>query len=134
MLRISAAHDVGRVVNPKGLSSQFYGGILQGLGLGLLEERIVDDEHGIVLNPNLQDYKIPTMADTPEMIVSALNLPDTAANHVGVKGAGEPPIIPAAAAIANAIYNAVGVRVTGLPITPRRLLEAMQGERGKTGE
>ena len=77
VLRISAAHDVGRVVNPKGLSSQFYGGILQGLGLGLLEERIVDDAHGIVLNPNLQDYKIPTMADTPEMIVSALNMPDT---------------------------------------------------------
>jgi xanthine dehydrogenase YagR molybdenum-binding subunit len=125
LLRISACHDVGRVINPKGLASQFYGGILQGLGFALTEERVVDERLGIVLNANLQDYKIPTAADAPEMIVSALDVPDTAANHIGARGAGEPPIIPTAAAIANAIYNATGVRITELPITRRRMLEAL---------
>ncbi|HEX9990254.1 MAG TPA: xanthine dehydrogenase family protein molybdopterin-binding subunit [Chloroflexia bacterium] len=125
VLRVAAAHDVGRVINPKGLSSQFYGGILQGMGYGLLEERVVDGRDGVVLNPNLQDYKVPTLADTPQMTACGIDIPDTAANHVGSKGAGEPPIIPTAAAIANAIFNAVGVRVRELPITRRRMLEAL---------
>ncbi|MFL5732699.1 MAG: xanthine dehydrogenase family protein molybdopterin-binding subunit [Chloroflexia bacterium] len=125
VLRIAAVHDVGRVVNPKGLSSQFHGGILQGLGFGLTEERIVGPD-GIVLNPNLQDYKIPTAADIPQMLVQAINRPDTEANHIGSKGAGEPPIIPAAAAIANAIHNATGIHLTQLPATRRRILEALE--------
>jgi xanthine dehydrogenase YagR molybdenum-binding subunit len=122
------------VLNPKGLSSQFYGGILQGMGLGLLEARVVDEKTGTVLNPNLQDYKIPTMADAPEMIVSGIDVADTQANHVGSKGAGEPPIIPAAAAIANAVYSAVGVHITELPITRRRVLEAVRTKEGTQGE
>ena len=134
VLRVSAVHDVGRVLNPKGLSSQFYGGILQGMGLGLLEARVVDEKTGTVLNPNLQDYKIPTMADAPEMIVSGIDVADTQANHVGSKGAGEPPIIPAAAAIANAVYSAVGVHITELPITRRRVLEAVRTKEGTQGE
>jgi xanthine dehydrogenase YagR molybdenum-binding subunit len=125
VLRIAAVHDVGRVLNPKGLSSQFHGGITQGLGFGLTEERVVDAD-GTVLNANLQDYKIPTAADIPHMLVQAIDKADTQANHVGSKGAGEPPIIPTAAAIANAIYNATGMRVLGLPITRRRLLEAIE--------
>ncbi len=126
VVRVVAVHDVGRVINPKGLSSQFYGGILQGMGFGLTEERIVDERTGIVLNANLQDYKIPTIADVPEMLVQGLDVPDTEANHIGSKGAGEPPIIPTAAAIANAIYNAVGVRVEEIPVTRRRMLEALR--------
>ncbi|HEY0070387.1 MAG TPA: molybdopterin cofactor-binding domain-containing protein, partial [Chloroflexia bacterium] len=125
VLRVVAVHDVGRVLNPKGLASQFYGGILQGIGLALMEDRIVDERTGVVVNANLQDYKVPTMADCPEMIVRAVDIPDTAANHIGSKGAGEPPIIPTPAAIANAIYDAVGVRVRSLPVTPRRLLESL---------
>ncbi len=126
VLRVVAVHDVGRVLNPKGLSSQLYGGILQGLGYGLTEERRVDEHLGVVVNANLEDYKIPTMADAPQMLVGAVNLADTAANHIGSKGAGEPPIIPTAAAIANAVYDATGVRVYELPITPARLLEALK--------
>ncbi len=125
VLRIAAVHDVGRVINPMGLSSQFYGGILQGLGFGLTEERIVDGRDGSVLNGNLQDYKVPTNADTPEMFVCGLDKPDTEANHIGSKGAGEPPIIPTAAAIVNAIYHAVGVNIKELPVTRRRMLEAL---------
>ena len=128
--RIVAVHDVGRVLNPKGLASQFYGGILQGMGYGLTEERVVDERTGIVLNGNLQDYKVPTLADTPEMIVKGLDKADTVANHVGSRGAGEPPIIPTAAAIANAVYNAVGVRIGDLPITRRRMLEELKKQRG----
>ena len=127
VLRISAVHDVGRVINPKQLHSQFYGGILQGLGFALMEERVVDHRDGMVLNPNLQDYKIPTIADTPEMIVSALDRPDNRANHVGAKGSGEPPIIPTAAAIANAVHNATGVRIRALPLSRQRVLEALAG-------
>lgn len=126
VVRVVAVHDVGRVINPKGLSSQFYGGILQGMGFCLTEERVVDGRTGVMLNANLQDYKIPTVADVPQMLVQGLDVPDTEANHVGSKGAGEPPIIPTAAAIANAIYNAVGVRVTELPVTRRRMLDLMR--------
>ncbi|HKP54284.1 MAG TPA: xanthine dehydrogenase family protein molybdopterin-binding subunit [Chloroflexia bacterium] len=129
VLRVAAVHDVGRVINPKGLASQFQGGILQGMGFALTEERVVDQASGVVLNANLQDYKVPTAADAPQMLTSGLDIPDIAANHVGSKGAGEPPIIPTAAAIANAIYNATGVRVSALPITRRRLLEAIAEQR-----
>jgi xanthine dehydrogenase YagR molybdenum-binding subunit len=124
--KVFAVHDVGRVINPKGLGSQFYGGILQGMGFGLTEGRVVDKATGIVLNPDLEEYKIPTIADAPEMVVAGIDRADLLANHVGSKGAGEPPIIPTAAAIANAIFNATGARVRELPITPRRMLEAIQ--------
>lgn len=134
VIRIAAVHDVGRVINPMGLSSQFYGGILQGLGFGLTEERITDARDGSVLNANLQDYKIPTNSDTPEMLVCGLNLPDTEANHIGSKGAGEPPIIPTAAAIVNAINNAVGVAIKELPVTRRRMLEALATRAGVVNE
>ena len=130
LLRLAAVHDVGRIVNPQGLASQFQGGILQGMGFALTEERVVDNPSGVVLNANLQDYKVPTIADTPVMLASGLDIPDLAANHIGVKGAGEPPIIPTPAAIANAIYNAVGVRVSTLPVTRRRLLDAMSAQTG----
>lgn len=128
LMRIAAVHDVGRVVNPKGLHSQFYGGILQGMGFGLLEERVVDKIAGHILNSGLDDYHVPTIADTPEMLVAAIGKADTLANHIGVKGAGEPPIIPTAAAIGNAIYSATGVRIYSLPVTPRRMLDALKRE------
>ena len=125
VLKIVAVHDVGRVINPKGLDSQFYGGVLQGMGFGLTEGRIVDIDTGRVLNADLEEYKIPTIADVPDLIVGAVNKPDLQANNVGSKGAGEPPIIPTAAAIGNAIFNATGVRVRELPVTPRRMLDAL---------
>ena len=126
VIKIAAAHDVGRVINPKGLASQFYGGILQGMGFALTEQRVVDASAGQVLNADLEEYKIPTMADAPQMLVAGLGKPDITANHIGSKGAGEPPIIPPAAAIANAIFNATGARVHRLPVTPRVVLEALR--------
>ena len=120
--RVIAAHDCGRIVNPLLQSSQVIGGITQALGYALSEERIVDARLGEVLNANLEEYKLPTVADIPEIVNASESMPDAEANATGVKGCGEPPIIPTAAAIANAIYSATGVRIRELPITREKLI------------
>jgi xanthine dehydrogenase YagR molybdenum-binding subunit len=124
--RLVAAHDIGRVVNPLTAESQVFGGVVMGLGFGTTEERVIDPDTGLQLTANLEDYKVPVMVDIPEIEVLFVDVPDVEANSVGSKGLGEPPIIPAAAAIANAVFDAVGVRVTDLPIMPDRLLMALQ--------
>jgi xanthine dehydrogenase YagR molybdenum-binding subunit len=124
VVRIVAVHDIGRAVNPLTLRNQFEGGIIQGLGLALTEERVIDPQTGIPLNPDLEGYKLPTIADLPQIDVAWIGEPDTVANHLGVKGAGEPPIIPTAAAIANAVADALGTRLYELPLTPARVLAA----------
>jgi xanthine dehydrogenase YagR molybdenum-binding subunit len=126
VIKVVAAHDSGRILNPQTFNSQIYGGVIQGLGLALTEERIVDTERGAVLNPNLEWYKVPTIADVPPIENILIDIPDTKANSTGAKGAGEPGIIPTAAAIANAVANALGVRISELPITPARVLEALE--------
>lgn len=126
VLKVVAAHDSGRVLNPQTFNSQIYGGVIQGLGLALTEQRVVDVGRGAVLNPNLEWYKVPTIADVPPIENILINIPDTKANSTGAKGAGEPGIIPTAAAIANAVANALGIRITVLPITPARVLEALE--------
>ena len=123
--RIVAVHDVGRVLNPLTASSQVEGGILQGLGFALMEERVVDPTTGTVVNGGLEDYKLLTIADCPEIISELLNEPDPHLSTMGVKGLGEPPIIPTAAAVANAVAAALGTRVREAPITRRRLLELL---------
>lgn len=125
VLRVVAAHDCGRILNPLTYRSQIEGGIVQGLGYALCEERLIDHSAGLVLNANLGDYKLPTVADLPAIEVVPLAIPDLAANPTGAKGAGEPPIIPTAAAIANAVADALGVRIRELPITPARVLAAL---------
>jgi CO/xanthine dehydrogenase Mo-binding subunit len=122
--KIVAVHDVGRIVNPMGARSQVMGGILQGVGYAVSEERVVDPTTGTVLNPGLEDYKIPTIADLPEVVCEFVGKPDP---HlaVGVKGLGEPPIIPTPAAIGNALHHALGVRLREAPYTPQRVLEAL---------
>ncbi len=125
ILRLVAAHDCGRIVNPMMVDSQVIGGVTQGIGYALTEERIVDIGRGIVLNANLEEYKVPTVADIPEIVHAQVNLPDLAANSLGVKGIGEPPLIPTAPALANAIYDAIGVRLRHNPLTRRRLLSAL---------
>ncbi len=122
--RIVAAHDVGRIINPMGARSQALGGIMQGIGFAMTEERVVDPTTGTVVNPGLEDYKIPTMADTPEILCAFVDDPDPSL-PLGIKGLGEPPIIPTAAAIGNAIAHAIGVRLHEAPYTPRRVLEAL---------
>jgi xanthine dehydrogenase YagR molybdenum-binding subunit len=125
--RIVAVHDIGRVIAPLQARSQVEGGVLQGLGFALMEERVIDPTTGTVVNANLEDYKLPTHADCPEIVVEFINRPDPHASTLGLKGLGEPPIVPTAPAIANAIYHATGVRVRTSPITRRRFLEARAG-------
>ena len=122
---IVAVHDIGRIVNPLTAASQVEGGIIQGLGFALTEERVLDRPTGRVLNANLEGYKIPTIRDVPKITVRFIDVADRRANNLGSKGLGEPPIIPTPAAIANAVANAIGVRVRTTPITPARVLEAL---------
>jgi len=125
VVRLTAVHDVGRVLNPLLARSQLEGGIIQGIGLALFEERVIDERLGLPLNAGLHDYKIPTMADMPEIDATCLDAVDTVANAVGARGLAEPPIIPTAPAIANAVCDALGVSVNDLPITPWRVLAAI---------
>jgi CO/xanthine dehydrogenase Mo-binding subunit len=123
--RVVAVHDVGRIVNPLTASSQAEGGVLQGIGYALSEELVVDPTTGIPVNGHLDDYKVPTIADVPEIVVEFVNLPDANLPNLGAKGLGEPPIVPTAAAIANAFAHATGRRTSALPLTPARVLEAL---------
>ncbi|MDQ2951236.1 MAG: xanthine dehydrogenase family protein molybdopterin-binding subunit [Chloroflexota bacterium] len=123
--KIVAVHDIGRVVNPMTAASQVQGGVMQALGFALTEERIVDRGLGRVMNANLEWYEIPTVMDTPEIVVRFIDVPDRKANNLGSKGLGEPPIIPTAAAIANGVANATGARVRHAPMTRARVLEAL---------
>jgi len=122
--RIVAVHDVGRIVNPMGARSQVMGGILQGIGFALTEERVVDPTTGTVVNAGLEDYKVPTMADLPEVVCEFVGTPDPQL-ALGIKGLGEPPVIPTPGAIGNAIAHALGTRLHEAPYTPRRVLEAL---------
>lgn len=124
--KLVAVHDSGRVINPLTFSSQIEGGINQGVGFGLMEKRIVDRATGRVLNGDLENYKIPTLPDCPEISVEIMNIPDPQANSLAGKGIGEPPIIPTAPAIGNAIANAIGHRIRELPITREKLLSIIQ--------
>ncbi|HEX6313858.1 MAG TPA: xanthine dehydrogenase family protein molybdopterin-binding subunit, partial [Gemmatimonadaceae bacterium] len=126
VIRLTAVHDVGRVLNPLLARSQLEGGILQGLGLALFEEGIIDERLGLPLNTGLHEYKVPTMADVPAIDAVCLDAVDTVANPVGARGLAEPPIIPTAPAVANAVSNALGVPVNDLPITPWRVLDALR--------
>ena len=125
ILRIAAAHDCGRIINPTMVESQVIGGITQGIGYALTESRVVDVKRGLVLNANLEEYKIPTVADIPQITHVPVDLPDLAANHTGAKGIGEPPLVPTAPAIANAVFDAIGVRIRQLPLSRRTLLDAL---------
>ncbi len=123
--RIVAVHDVGRIVNPLTASSQVEGGVLQGMAFALTEELVVDPTTGVPVNAHLDDYKIPTNADVPEIVIDFPHVPDANLPNVGSKGLGEPPIVPTAAAIANAFAHATGRRAKALPLTRDRVLEAL---------
>src|SRR5437762_2040857 len=90
LLRVAAAHDCGRIINPTLVDSQVLGAVTQGIGFALSEERVVDARTGIVLNANLEEYKVPTAADAPPVHHAQVNLPDPEANPTGAKGIGEP--------------------------------------------
>jgi CO/xanthine dehydrogenase Mo-binding subunit len=124
--RIAAIHDVGRVISPRQASSQVEGGVIQGVGHTLAEERLLDPATGAVLTQTLDAYKLPTIADVPEIVTDLVDEPDEHLTNLGSKGLGEPPIIPVAAAIANAIRDATGADVRSLPITREEMLRALR--------
>jgi xanthine dehydrogenase YagR molybdenum-binding subunit len=124
--KIVAIHDVGRVINTLGASSQVEGGIIQGIGHTLSEERIIDPGTGSILTRTLDAYKMPTIADVPEIVTELVDVPDPHLTNLGAKGLGEPPIIPTAAAIANAIRDATGADVRSLPISREEMLRALR--------
>jgi CO/xanthine dehydrogenase Mo-binding subunit len=132
--RIAAIHDVGRVINPLGASSQIEGGIIQGVGHTLSEERLHDPRTGRILTTGLDAYKLPTIADVPEIVSELIDEPDEHLTNLGSKGIGEPPIIPTAAAIANAIRDATGADVRRLPITREEMLRALREAEQRTKE
>jgi len=125
VIKIVAAHDIGRTLNRTLLENQFEGGILQGLSFALMEKRILDENTGKNVTTNLHSYKIPTIMDTPEIEVIIVSKSDPLINNLGVKGIGEPAIIPTAGAIANAVSHAIGKRIRELPITPDIVLKAI---------
>jgi CO/xanthine dehydrogenase Mo-binding subunit len=123
ILNLYAGQDVGKAIHRASVEGQIQGGITQGLGWGLCEQVVHDPERG-VLNPHLLDYQMPTAADVPMIRVALVECPSPD-GPCGAKGVGEPPIIPTPAAVANAICDAIGVRITDLPITPERIVKAI---------
>lgn len=122
--KVVAVHDCGRPVNPLAIQSQINGGVLQGISYALYENRWMDRKTGHMVNPNLEQYKIVGPKETPEIDVVVLE-ELRGRNVTDAGGIGEPANIATAAAVANAIYNAIGVRVRELPITPARVLAAL---------
>ncbi|MDX1740174.1 MAG: xanthine dehydrogenase family protein molybdopterin-binding subunit, partial [Rhodothermales bacterium] len=127
VLRFLGAHDSGRVMSRLSYDNQVYGGIVMGIGFGMTERRVLDSgQTGKMCNLSWHDYKIPTALDVPADMVSVpIETEDTECNTTGSKGLGEPVTIPTAAAIANAVYHATGVRMTDTPINPTTLVELL---------
>jgi CO/xanthine dehydrogenase Mo-binding subunit len=124
VLRYAAAHDIGRAVNPTLIEGQIEGGVMQGIGMALMEEVLYDRE-GMRTNTNWTDYKVPTLADLPEIQAIIVEHPSTLTTF-GSKGLGESPVLHAPAAVANAIAAATGIRFRSLPITPEKVALALR--------
>ena len=122
VLNIVNVHDSGTLINPQLAAAQVHGGMSMGLGYALSEE-LLYDRHGRVLNPNLLDYKLPTVMDTPKLHALFVEVPDPT-GPFGNKALGEPPAIPVAPAVRNAVLHATGVAVDSLPLAPQKLVEA----------
>ena len=125
--KIVGAQDCGLIINPNTGESQMYGGIIMAVCAALMEERVMDELTGRVLNPDMEFYKLAGIADIGEIDVHLQITPEH--DKRGVVGLGEPATIPYIAAVANAVANAIGVRVPVLPLTPRNVLNALQGRR-----
>jgi xanthine dehydrogenase YagR molybdenum-binding subunit len=120
--RVYAVYDAGRVINPKLAHSQAIGGMVGGIGMALLEGTDLDHRDGRIVNANMSDYLVPVNADIPALDAAFLSAEDTIADPIGVKGLGEIVIVGVPAAIANAVFNATGKRITDLPIRLEDLL------------
>jgi xanthine dehydrogenase YagR molybdenum-binding subunit len=122
MLGVFAA---GRIVNPRTARSQFLGGMTMGLGMALLEQGVLDVTFGDYANHDLADYHVAVNPDVPSIRVQTLPEDDPAVNPLGTKGIGEIGIVGTAAAVANAVHSAIGVRVRSLPIQVEDLIDAL---------
>lgn len=129
--RIFAAHDVGTAVNPLHIEGQIEGGSAMGLGFGLYEE--VKTANGKIRTPSFATYLIPTAMDVPDVHSVIVESPE-ATGPFGAKGVGEPALIPTAAGIVSAVYDAVGIWVTELPVTPERVLQLLQEKKENAAE
>jgi CO/xanthine dehydrogenase Mo-binding subunit len=125
ILKLIAAHDVGQAINRLGCENQIQGGAIMGIGFGMLERQYIDTRTGICVNPNMVDFKIPSILDAP-MVEPIIVEPQDPYGPFGAKGVGEPPYGVPAPAIANAIYNAIGVRFNEIPINIRALLDGLE--------
>lgn len=118
--KVLVVQDGGLILNRLTCESQLNGGVIIGMGYALYEERVMDKNSGVMLNPNFETYKLTALGDVPEIEIVLFDMPER-----GVIGIGEPATIPTAAAIANAVANALGVRISSLPITPQKVLAAL---------
>jgi xanthine dehydrogenase YagR molybdenum-binding subunit len=125
VVRVVAVHDSGRILNPLLWESQVNGGVIQGISFALLEQRVMDHRFGKVLTTNLETYKVLGALEVPEIEIIPF-LVASGFNNTQVVGIGEPAIIPTAAAVANAVANALGLRIDDLPITPDKVLMALE--------
>src|SRR5881628_470464 len=125
------AQDVGKAINPLGVEGQMQGGAVQSLGIALTEALMYDDS-GRLMNPSLLDYRTLTAADLPDIETIIVEVPSPSGPY-GARGVGEPPIVPAPAALANAIHDATGVRLTEVPLTPERIALAIAANGAKKG-
>jgi len=123
VLHFTAAHDVGRAINPLATDGQIQGGVVQGLGWALMENMVT--ENGKIANPDFLDYVIPTAMDVPP-IQSLLVEPVDPNGPYGAKGIGEPALNPSMSAITNAIFDATGIRVKNLPVSAEKILEELK--------
>jgi xanthine dehydrogenase molybdenum-binding subunit len=126
ILKMVAVHDVGKVLNPQTLKGQMYGALAQGLGYTFYEN--VESENGRILNSNFRDYKVPTAREMGIPVELEFVETDDKFGPFGSKGVGEPGLVPTAPAIANAIFDAIGVRIRDLPITPEKVLAALKNK------
>jgi xanthine dehydrogenase YagR molybdenum-binding subunit len=123
MNKLVAVQDCGLIVDLKTAESQVYGGVIMGISAALSEEKVLDPVTGRCLNHDFETYKMAGIADVGELVVHMMTGPGY--DERGVIGVGEPPVVSPGPAIANAVANALGVRVPFLPLTPRRVLEAL---------
>jgi len=123
VLRCTIAQDVGKAIHPSYVEGQMQGGTAQGLGWALNEEYVYDRK-GVMRNTGLLDYRMPTCLDLPMIETAIVEVP-TPGHPLGVRGVGEVSIVPPPAAVANAVYRAVGVRMNELPMSPPRILKAI---------
>jgi xanthine dehydrogenase YagR molybdenum-binding subunit len=128
--KMVAVQDCGLVINLRTAESQCLGALIMGITYALFEEKIMDPTTGVMLNPNMEFYRLAGIGDIPELVVHMMTGPGPLYDGRGVIGLGEPPVVSPGAAISNAVANAIGVRVPILPLTPDRVLAALESNKG----